>query len=192
MPYSKLVTAKTHEDIAKRKRKVKNDGSAFLHFLYLFKHIHVFLGCRCLILISETIFRFFFPWTFQRRIRNCSTAKPREDIVKRKQKTMVRLFFIFWIRSNIFCNFLGCRRLILISETIIRFDCPLAFQCRIPNYSTAKITKIWRKENRKLKMIAQLFFIFWIRSNIFCEFSGCRCSILISEIVIRFVFPLAF
>ena len=37
-------TAKTREDIAKRKRKVENDGSAFLHFLDLFKHISRILG----------------------------------------------------------------------------------------------------------------------------------------------------
>ena len=96
------------------------------------------------------------------------------------------------IRSNVFRDFLGCRCSILISEIVIRFGCPLAFQCHIPNYSTAKLAKIWRKENGKLKMIARLFFIFWIRSNIFRDFLGCRCSILISETIIRFVFPLAF
>ena len=37
-------TAKTREDIAKRKRKVENGGSAFLHFLDSFKHISRFLG----------------------------------------------------------------------------------------------------------------------------------------------------
>ena len=55
-----------------------------------------------------------------------------------------------------------------------------------------KLAKIQRKENRKSKMMAQFFFIFWIHSIIFCDFLGCRCSILISEIIIRFVFPLAF
>ena len=34
---------------------------------------------------------------------------------------IARLFFIFWIRSNIFRDFLGCRRSILISKTVIRF-----------------------------------------------------------------------
>ena len=37
-------TAKTREDIAKRKRKVENDVSAFFHFLNLFKHTLRFLG----------------------------------------------------------------------------------------------------------------------------------------------------
>ena len=37
-------TAKTREDMAKRKRKVENDGSAFLNFLDSFKHISRFLG----------------------------------------------------------------------------------------------------------------------------------------------------
>ena len=37
-------TAKTREDMAKRKRKVENDDSAFLHFLDLFKHISRYFG----------------------------------------------------------------------------------------------------------------------------------------------------
>ena len=37
-------TAKTSEDIAKRKHEVENDGSAFLHFLDSFEHISRFLG----------------------------------------------------------------------------------------------------------------------------------------------------
>ena len=99
---------------------------------------------------------------------------------------MARLFFIFWIRSNIFRDFSGCRLSILISEMVIRIVCPLAFQCRIPNYSTAKTREDMAKRNWKSKMI------FWIRSNIFRNFSGCRRLILISEKVIRFVCPLAF
>ena len=78
-----------------------------------------------------------FPLAFQCRIPNYSTAKTREDIAKRKRKTMVRFFFIFWIRSNIFLNFLGCRRPIFKCFYIIRFVCPLAFQCRtvkLPNF----------------------------------------------------------
>ena len=63
---------------------------------------------------------------------------------------MFRLFFIFWIRSNIFCDFSGCRPSILISEVIIRFVCPLAFQCRIPNYSTAKTREDMAKRKRKV------------------------------------------
>ena len=52
--------------------------------------------------------------------------------------------------------------------------------------------KIWQKENWKSKTMARQFFIFWICSNIFPNFSGCRRSILIFETVIRFVCPLAF
>ena len=63
----------------------------------------------------------------------------------------VRLFFIFWIRSNKFCNFSGCRCSILISEKVIRFVCPLAFQCRIPNYSTAKTHKDMAIRKRKVE-----------------------------------------
>ena len=105
---------------------------------------------------------------------------------------MVWLIFISWIGSNIFRNFSGCRLLILIYEMVIIFICPLAFHCHIPNYSTAKTHKDIAKENGKSKMIAWLFFIFWICSNIFCKFLGCRRLILISEMVIRFVFTLAF
>ena len=35
---------------------------------------------------STVIIRFVFSLAFQRRIQNCSTAKTREDIAKRKQK----------------------------------------------------------------------------------------------------------
>ena len=68
-------------------------------------------------------------------------------------KTMVRLFFIFWIRSNIFRNFSGCRHLILISEMVIRFLFPLALQCRarIPNYSSAKTREDMAKRKRKVE-----------------------------------------
>ena len=120
-----------------------------------------FSGCRRSILISETIIRFFFPLAFQCRIPNYSTAKTREDIAKRKWKTMVRLFFIFWIRSNKFSNFSGCRRSILISETIIRFVFPLAFQCRIRNYSTAKTREDITKRKRK----TMVRFTVWIRKS---------------------------
>ena len=84
------------------------------------------------------ILRFVFLLAFQCRIQNYSTTKTHEDIAKRKWKTMVWLFFIFWIRSNKFRNFSDFRCSILISETIIRFVSLLAFQCRIPNYSTEK------------------------------------------------------
>ena len=43
---------------------------------------------------------------------------------EKKTETMVRLFFIFWICSNIFRDFSDCRRSILISEMIIRFFFP--------------------------------------------------------------------
>ena len=110
----------------------------FLIFLIRSNIFCNFLDCRRLILISETVIRFFFPLAFQSRIPNYSTAKTSEDIAKRKQKPMVRLFLTFWIRSKIFRNFSGCRLSIVISEMVIRFVCPLAFQCRIRNCSTAK------------------------------------------------------
>ena len=50
-----------------------------------------------------------------------------------KSKTMVRLFLIFWIHSNIFRNFSGCRRPIFKCFDIIRFVFPLAFQRNIRN-----------------------------------------------------------
>ena len=103
---------------------------------------------------------------------------------------MARLFLIFWIRSNIFRDFSDCRRSILISETGIRFEFPLAFQCRIQNYSTAKTREDIAK--RKRKTMVQLFFIFWIRSNIFRNYSGCMRPIFKCFDIISFVFPLAF
>ena len=109
---------------------------------------------------------------------------------KGKLKMIVRLFFIFWIRSNIFHDFSGCRRPIFKCFDIIRFVFPLAFQCRIQNYSTAKTREDIAK--RKRKTMVRLFLTFWIRSKIFRDFSGCRLSILISEMVIRFFCPLAF
>ena len=119
-----------------------------------------FSGCRRSILISEKIIRFVFPMAFQYCIPNYSTAKTRKDIAKRQRKTMVRLFFIFWICSNKFRNFSGCSRLILISEMIIRFVCPLAFQCRIPNYSTAKTREDMVKRKRKVKNYYSAFLHF--------------------------------
>ena len=101
---------------------------------------------------------------------------------------MARLFFIFWIRSNIIRDFSGCRRWILISETIIIFLLySLAFQCRIPSYSTAKTREDIAK--RKRKTMVRLFFIFWIRSNIFRDFSGCRRPIFKCFDIIRFPMP---
>ena len=107
-----------------------------------------------------------------------------------KSKTMTRLFLIFGIRSNIFRDFSGCRRSILNFEMVIRFVFPVAFQCRIPSYSTAKTGEDMTK--RKRKTMVRLFFIFWICSNIFRNFSGCRRPIFKCFDIIRFVFPLAF
>ena len=45
-----------------------------------------FSGHRRPIFNCFYIIRFVFPLAFQRRIRNCSTAKTREDIAKRKRK----------------------------------------------------------------------------------------------------------
>ena len=111
-------------------------------------------------IFSETIIKFVFLLAFQHRIRNCSNAKTREDIAKRKWKTMVRLFFIFWIRSNIFLNFSGCRRPIFKCLYIIRFVCPLAFQCRILNYFTAKTREDMAKKKRKVENDCSAFLHF--------------------------------
>ena len=122
----------------------------------------------------------------------CKNSRRYREKKTETRKRSLGFSSFFGFVQTYFCDFSGCRRSILISETVIRFVFPLAFQCRIPNYSTAKTQKIWRKESGKPKMIAQLFFICWIRSNIFRDFSGYRRSILISETIIRFVFPLAF
>ena len=65
---------------------------------------------------------------------------------------MARLFFIFWIRSNIFRNFSGCRRPIFNCFYIIRFVFSLAFQCCIRNCSTAKTSKDIAKRKRKVEI----------------------------------------
>ena len=61
-----------------------------------------------------------------------------------------RLFFIFWIRSNIFRNFSGCRHPIFKCFNIIRFVFPLAFQRCIPNCSTTKTREATAKRKRKI------------------------------------------
>ena len=118
-----------------------------------------FSGYRRSIFECFHIIRFVFPLAFQCQIQNCSTAKTREEIVKRKRKVenYDSAFFIFWIRSNIFCDFSGCFCSILISEKIIRFVFLLAFQCPIPKYSTAKTFEDIAK--RKWKTMIRLFFI---------------------------------
>ena len=50
-----------------------------------------------------------------------------------------------------FRDFSGCRCSIFISKIVIRFVCPLAFQCRIPNCSTAKTHEDIAKRKRKVK-----------------------------------------
>ena len=75
---------------------------------------------------------------------------------------------------------------------IIRFVFPLAFQRRIQNYSTANTPEDIAKRKRKVEMMSWLFFIFWICSNIFRDFSDCRRLIFNCFYIIRFVFLLAF
>ena len=76
---------------------------------------------------------------------------------------IARLFFIFWICSNIFRNFLGCS---------VRFQ----FLKRSLDWSFHKLS------NALFQIILlQKLFIFWIRSNIFRDFTGCKSSILISD-----------
>ena len=55
--------------------------SSFFGFVQTYFAISRAVGIRFLIVI-----RFVFSIAFQRRIGNCSTAKTREDIVKRKRK----------------------------------------------------------------------------------------------------------
>ena len=103
---------------------------------------------------------------------------------------MVRLFFIFWIRSNIFRHFSGCRRPIFKCFDIIRFVFPLAFQRRILNCSTAKTRAATTKTKHEVEN--RLFFIFWVRCNLLRDLSGSRRPIFKYFYIIRFVFPLAF
>ena len=103
---------------------------------------------------------------------------------------MARLFFIFWICSNIFRNFSGCRRSILISEMVIRFVISIGFPMPYSKLFYCKNSR--RYSEKKTENDGSAFLHFWIRSNIFRDFSGCRLLILISEKIIRFVCPLAF
>ena len=64
---------------------------------------------------------------------------------------ITQLFFIFWISSNIFCDFLGCRRSTLISEKVIIFVFSLAFQSCNQNCSNAKTHKDIAKRKRKVE-----------------------------------------
>ena len=102
------------------------------------------------------------------------------------------LFFIFWICSNIFRDFLGCRLPIFKCVDIIRFVIPLAFQRCIPNCFTIKTREATAKRKRKVENDVSAFLHFWIRSNIFRNFSGSRSPIFNCFYIIRFVFPFAF
>ena len=74
------------------------------------------------------------------------------------------LFFIFWICSNIFGDFSVCRHTIFKCFDTIRFVFPLAFQCRIPNFSTTKTCKWYsekKTESQKRCIGFSLFFVFF-------------------------------
>ena len=102
----------------------------------------------------------------------------------------IRLFFIFWIRANLFRDFSGCRRMIFKCFNIIRFVFPLAFQRRI--VLLRKLAKLQQKENGKSNTMSRLFFSFWIHANLFQDLSGCRGPIFKYFYIIRFIFSLAF
>ena len=83
--------AKIREDRTKRRRKVENDGAAFLPNLDSFKHKTRFLGgYKASDFYLSILIRFFFALAFQSRIPHCSTAKIREDMTKiiRKRHTL--------------------------------------------------------------------------------------------------------
>ena len=71
------------------------------------------------------------------------------------------LFFTIRICSNVFRDFSGCRCSILTSEMVIRFVCPLAFQCRIRNCSTAKAREDIAKRKRKVENDGSAFLHFF-------------------------------
>ena len=55
-----------------------------------------------------------------------------------------------------------------------------------------KLAPLRRKQNTKSKTMTRLFFIFWVRCNLFRDFSGSRRPIFKFFDIIRFVFPLSF
>ena len=81
-----------------------------------------------------------------------------------------RLFFIFWIRSNIFRNFSGCRRPIFKCFDTIRFVFPLAFQRRILNCSTAKTREATAKRKWKVENDVSAFLLFLDSCKLISQF----------------------
>ena len=101
------------------------------------------------------------------------------------------LFFIFWIRSNIFRDFSGSRRPIFNCFYIIRFVFSLAFQRRIRNCSTAKNSRRYSEkklESRKWWLGFSSFFGFVQTYFAISRAVGVRFLIFI----IIFVFSLSF
>ena len=131
-----------------------------------------FSGCRSPIFKCFYIIRFVFPLAFQHRIPNCSTAKTRTATTKTKHEVENRLFFIFWVRCNLLRDFSGSRRPIFKYFYIIRFVFPLAFQCRILNYSTAKTREDMAKRKRKVKNDCSAFLHFFYSFEHILRFLG--------------------
>ena len=125
--------------------------TAFLHDLDLFKHISRYLRPQMSDFYFIYIIRFVFPLAFQRRNSNCSTAKTREDTAKRKRKGenngsafLQDLDLVKHISRNLRLQTSDFQLIFFI-----RFVFPLAFQCHIPNCSTAKTREDPAKRMRK-------------------------------------------
>ena len=88
-----------------------------------------------------------------------------------KSKTMVRLFFTIWIRSNILRDFYGgCRHPIFICRSSLDSSLHQLSNAIFQIVLVQKLAKIGRKEYKKSKTMVRLFFIIWIRSNILRNF----------------------
>ena len=83
---------------------------------------------------------------------------------------------------NLFKHILrsGCSHPIYILFTSLDLSFHQLSNTIIQTVLLQKLAKIRRKENEKPKTMARFFFKIWIRSNIFCDISGCSRPIFIS------------
>ena len=125
--------------------------TAFLHDLDLFKHISRYLGLQTSDFYLIYVIRFVFSSAFQRRNLNCSTAKTREATAKRKRKVEKNgsAFLQDLDSVKYILRYLRLQTSDFQLIFFIRFVFPLAFQCHIPNCSTAKTREDPAKRMRK-------------------------------------------
>ena len=118
-----------------------------------------------------------FPMPYSKMFYCKNSRRYGEKKTESRKRWLGFSSFFRFVQTYIFRDFSDCRRSILISETVIRFEFLLAFQYRIQNYSTAKTREDIAKRKRKVENDGSAFLHFFIRLNIFRDFSGCSRSI---------------